>query len=217
VPDVSKVWYFIRHTDLKGLQEAYNKVKETVKGAAIATGTDSKEKFITGCYGYLPNERLGELIYDNAKKVGSPIYSVEEKRFANQLRKRYGLEEIGKPIHEGLEYLKGSMGLYSQDDGDASWITPLGKLRFAFPKGIPVHGWGYTAVSGHSIGYKGMMFAAQTLAATALDIFMVPELLKEIKNEHENRTKGFEYKCLVPKDTKPITGDFMKYHVKTRW
>ena len=54
-------------------------------------------------------------------------------------------------------------------------------------------------------------------AATAIDIIMLPDVLAEIKKEHKARTKGFKYTCLVPNSVKPVTEDFMKYHVKTRW
>ncbi len=217
VPDEAKVWYFIRHPELTGLKDAYNKILYAVKGAAVSTGTTSEERFITGCYGYLPNERLGELIYSNAKIIGPPTFTDKEKRFANEIRKNYGLKEMREPIHEDVAFLREGMGMYSQDDGDASWINPLGKLKYAFPKGIPLHGWGYTALSATSIGHKGMMFAAKTLTATAVDILTLPDVLAEIKKEHQDRTRGFKYTCLVPRNVKPITEDFMKYHVKTRW
>lgn len=217
VPDVSKVWFFIRHLELNGLRDAYKKILDAVKGAAISTGTTSEEKFITGCYGYLPNERLGKLIYDNAKTIGPPTFTHKEKQFANGMRKNYGFKETKEPIDEEVGFLTDSIGMYSQDDGDASWINPLGKLKYAFPKEIPLHGWGYAALSATSIGHKGMMFAAKTLAATAVDIIMLPDVLAEIKKEHKARTKGFKYTCLVPNSVKPVTEDFMKYHVKTRW
>jgi aminobenzoyl-glutamate utilization protein B len=217
VPDVSKVWFFVRHPELNGLKDAYNKILDAVRGAAISTGTTSEERFITGCYGYLPNERLGKLIYDNAKIIGPPTFTKKEKQFANEIRKNYGFKEVKEPIHGEVNFLREGMGMYSQDDGDASWINPLGKLKYAFPKEIPLHGWGYTALSATSIGHKGMMFAAKTLAATAIDIMMLPDVLVEIKKEHRARTKGFRYTCLVPKNVKPITGDFVRYHVKTRW
>jgi aminobenzoyl-glutamate utilization protein B len=217
VPDEAKVWYFIRHPDVNCIKDAYQKIQEAVKGAAIATGTTSEEKLITGCYGYLPNERLGGVIYENAKMVGPLTFSDEEKLFANELRRNYGLNEIEEPIHEGIEFSKGSLIPASQDDGDASWINPLSRITCAFPKGIPYHGWGFTAVSGSSIGHKGMIYCAKTLAATAIDILTLPEVVKEIKREHKERTREFKYKCLVPDNVKPITEDFMKHHVKTRW
>ncbi len=217
IPDVSKVWFFVRHRELSGLKDAYKKVIESVRGAAISTGTTWQEKFITGCYGYLPNDRLAKLIYDNAMMIGPPTFTNKEKHFANEIRKNYGFTEVNEPIHEDIDLLRGIMGTYSQDDGDASWINPLGKLKYAFPRDIPVHGWGFTALSGTSIGHKGMMFAAKTITATGIDILMRQDVLKEIKNEHKGRTKGFKYACLVPPNIKPITRDFMKYHVKTRW
>jgi aminobenzoyl-glutamate utilization protein B len=217
VPDEAKVWYFVRHPELNGLKDAYHKILDAVKGAAVSTGTTPEERFITGCYGYLPNERLGELIYNNAKIIGPPTFTDKEKQFANEIRKNYGLKAMREPIHEDVTFLKEGMGMYSQDDGDASWINPLGKLKYAFPRGIPLHGWGYTALSATSIGHKGMMFAAKTLTATAIDILMFPDVLAEIKKEHKERTKGFQYICLVPRNVKPITGDFMNHHVKTRW
>ena len=67
------------------------------------------------------------------------------------------------------------MELYAQDDGDASWINPLGRVNCAFPLVVPFHGWGFTAVSGSSIGQKGMTFCARTLATTAADLLTQPK------------------------------------------
>ncbi len=217
VPDVSKIWFMVRHPDVGWVKDAYGKILEAVKGAAIATGTTSKERFLTFCYGYLPNERLGRVIYDNARAVGAPAFTAAEKSFANELRKNYGLPELTEPIHEGVEFVKGGVDMYAQDGGDASYIAPMATVNCAFPRDISVHGWGTTAVSGNSIGHKGLMFCAKTLAATAADILTGPSLLKEIKDEFRSRMQGRKYQCLLPKGTKPIGEDFMGYHVSRRW
>jgi len=217
VPDFSKVWFMIRHADVNCVKDAYDKIVGAVKAATIATGTTSKEQFFSFCYGYLPNERLGRLIYDNAKMVGPPIFSDEEKQFANELRKNYGLEEIEEPLHERIEFLKGGLDMYAQDSGDASWINPLASVNCSFPRDITFHGWGITAVSGSSIGHKGMMFCAKTLATTAADILTLPKVVEEIKGEHKEKTRDFRYRCLVPDQVKPISDDFMKHHVRSRW
>lgn len=217
VPDISKVWFMVRHPDVAWVKDAYQKILDAVKGATLATGTTSREQFLAFCHGYLPNERLGRLIYDNAKIVRPPTFSDAEKRFANDIRKSYGLEEVESPIHEGLEFLQDGLDMYAQDGGDASWIAPLASVNCAFPKDITFHGWGTTAVSGSSIGHKGLMFFAMTLAATAADILSCPKVLDEIKEEHENRRNGRGYQCLMPLGITPISEDFMKHHVKVRW
>jgi aminobenzoyl-glutamate utilization protein B len=216
VPDISKVWYFVRHPEVDLVKDSYIRLLDLVRGAAIATGTTWKEQFITGCYGYLPNESLGKLIFDNARIIGAPVFSKQEKQFATMIRKNYGLSEIENPFHEDLRFKKGGLEMDSQDDGDVSWICPLGRINYAFPIGIPFHSWGFTAVSGSSIGQKGMMFSARTLAATAADLLTHPDLLKDIKKEHEKRTKRFRYVSLLPNQTKPITKEFMKLHTKTQ-
>ena len=73
--------------------------------AALATGCTAEEQFITGCYGYLPNIRLGKLIYENATMIGPPIFSDEEKKFASDLQNNYWIE-MKDPIHEGINFLK---------------------------------------------------------------------------------------------------------------
>jgi len=186
VPDYSKVWFMVRHTDVESVKDAYQKILEGVKGAALATGTTFTEQFLTFCHGYLPNETLGKVIYDNANIVGAPLFSDKEKRFANEIRKNYGFQELEEPIHEGLEFLKDGVDMYAQDGGDASFIAPLASVNCAFPRDIPFHSWGTTAVSGSSIGHKGMMFCAMTLACTAADIVSRPEVLQEIKRDEQD-------------------------------
>ena len=217
VPDIAKIWFMARHPEVKWVEDAYGKIVDAVKGAAIATGTTSKERLLTFCYGYLPNERLGRLIYDNARMVGAPTFTAAEKKFANEIRKNYGLDDIPEPIHEGIEFVKGGVDMYAQDGADASYIAPMATVNCAFPRDVSVHGWGTTAVSGSSIGHKGLMFCAKTLAATAADILTRPDTLKEIKDEFQSRTQGRKYQCLLPEDVKPIGEDFMNYHVKQRW
>ena len=217
VPDFSKVWFMVRHPDIECIKDSYQKILDAIKGAALCTGTTFTEQFLTFCYGYLPNHTLGKIIYDNARIVQAPTFSEQEKKFANDIRKIYGLNELKEPIHEGIEFLKNGIDMYAQDGGDASLIAPLASVNCAFPKDIPFHGWGISAVSGSSIGHKGMIFCAKTLAATAIDILSKPEMLQRIKKEHKNRTKNHQYQCLLPDDIALISEKFMDYHVKQRW
>jgi aminobenzoyl-glutamate utilization protein B len=87
----------------------------------------------------------------------------------------------------------------STDVGDVSWVAPT--LHFSVataPKDVPWHAWPVVASSRMSIGQKGMMLAAQALAATAVDLFADPAALAAIRTEWQQKTKGVTYRWLVP-------------------
>ena len=53
------------------------------------------------------------------------------------------------------------------------------------------------------IGEKGMLTAAKTIATAAIEIITDEGLLEEIRAEFEEKTRGFTYDPLIPKDQKP--------------
>jgi len=85
-----------------------------------------------------------------------------------------------------------------------SWMLPTSGLSTAtFVPGIPAHSWQATACAGSSIGRKGMLVAAKTLALSAMDLFTDPEQVKAARASFEQRRAGHEYKSRVPADQKP--------------
>jgi aminobenzoyl-glutamate utilization protein B len=72
-----------------------------------------------------------------------------------------------------------------------------------YPYRVPIHTWQVTACSGMSIGQKGMMVAAKTLAATAIDLFKSPSPVQAAKKDLEERKKGLPFHLLTPPDRKP--------------
>ena len=63
-----------------------------------------------------------------------------------------------------------------------------------FAIAAPGHSWAIVATAGMSIGHKGMMHAAKTMAATAYDLYTKPELLAEARAEHARATKRSPYR-----------------------
>jgi len=51
-----------------------------------------------------------------------------------------------------------------------------------------------------SIGHKGMIHAAKTLAATMVDLFEDPATREAIQAEFKEQTKGHVYKAYIPGD-----------------
>ena len=91
--------------------------------------------------------------------------------------------------------------------GDVSWTVPTVGLRTAtWVPGTAAHSWQAVAAGGTSIGRKGMMVAAKTIAITAVDIFQNPKTLSEAKAElDEKRGKKFKYEALLG-ESPPGTG-----------
>ncbi len=204
VPDLAEVWYFVRSPMVDQLEAIFQDVQNAARGAALATGTQVKMKLVTGCYPYLPNKSLTQVAYENLRLAGAPRFTDEEKDLARALQKTVGVE-MEEPLDEGVALHGDEVGLFSQDDGDLSWLCPLTRIRTAaWVDGVPSHTWQTTVTCGTSIGYKGMLTAARSMALTALDLFTRPETIKTAKEEFDERTRGFEYRCLVPPDVKPI-------------
>jgi len=91
----------------------------------------------------------------------------------------------------------------STDMGDVSWVVPTVQLSAAtWVPGTPAHSWQAVAAGGMSIGSKGMLVAAKTMALTAEDLFTNPATLAKAKTEFERRLGGFVYKSRVG-DRKP--------------
>ena len=92
----------------------------------------------------------------------------------------------------------------STDSGDVSWNVPMVSFTTAtWVPGTPAHSWQAVAAGGTTIGLKGMVVAAKTLALTAVDLFTKPEIIAKAKTEFdERRGPDFKYVPLVG-DRKP--------------
>jgi aminobenzoyl-glutamate utilization protein B len=132
--------------------------------------------------------------------VGAPRFTDEEKEFAR--RTQTDLPRAPeKALSEEIESLPDEPGqeLASSDVGDISWFVPVGELNVAsYTYGAPGHSWQIVACSGTSIGEKGMIVAAKTLAATAVDFYASPELVGKAKADFETIAKPLKFVTLIP-------------------
>ena len=230
VPDYAQIWYLVRAPQREEVKEIYSRVLDIAKGAALMTGTTFDTEFITGCYEYLPNNTIGEIIKDKLKKVGAPKFTEEERKFAKGLEetlpvdsfkttlKSFGLtrEEVGgflsdKIIEKNGPFFnsKGKTVNFKNiilpgptgDVGDVSHITPTAQfVTTSSGLSIPGHSWQYTVTSGSSIGYKGMIYAAKVLALTGFDLLIKPNILIDAKDEFKKSTEGKKYISPLPEN-----------------
>ncbi len=205
VPDYTKVWYYVRDKDRKGVDLVYDRILKIAEGAALMTGTTHEVYLITGVYNYLKNRKVAEVIHRNLEIVGPPPFSREEQEFAKEIQRELKKGEDG--LHNKIVPLrepKGYLGGGSTDVADVSWIVPTASLSTAcWPMNAPGHSWVVTTCSGSSIGFKGMQTAAKTLAASGIEVLMNRKLIEEAQKEFLEKTEGFRYKSAVPEDQRP--------------
>ena len=223
VPDYARSSYYVRAPELDQLEPIYERVVKIAEGAALMTETDMEVEFVKCSYNLIPNRAMSEAIVANMREIGAPEYTEEELEFArkigetiprqekmNILRRfkipdweRYIDIDIVTDIVDPL--FEGEVSAGSTDVGDVSWNAPTVEFNTAtWVLGTPAHSWHAVAQGAMGIGYKSLIFAAKTIAATALDLMTRSELLKKAQDELRERLKGKTYRSAVPPDAKPL-------------
>ena len=207
VPAFAEAFYYVRHPEAGMVKKLFERVVKAAEGAAAGTGTKMEYEVIHGLYNLLPNETLSERMYGFLQEVGGVSYTAEERAFAEKIIDSY---EFGAANIESANMVapyqvinKGQGG--STDVGDVSWVVPTVGMRAAtWVPGTSAHSWQAVAAGGMSIGTKGMMVAAKTIALTGIDLFQNPDVLQKAKKELLKKRGGesFTYEPLLG-DRKP--------------
>lgn len=201
VPDTAEVYYYARHPDMRTLDGIWERLVNTAKGAALGTGTTLEQLPAGGIYNLLPNASLAALARKNMQEVGGVKYTPEEQAFAEALRKTLGNpgKELGS--QEAIAPSKETVSPASSDLGDVSWNVPTAEVSTAtWVPGVPAHSWQAVACDGMSIGVKGMMVAAKTMALTGYDLLTQPSHVQQARAEFEKRKGTAVYKARVQGD-----------------
>ena len=84
----------------------------------------------------------------------------------------------------------GAVNSSSTDLADVSWNVPTVSMTGAtFVPGVPAHSWQATACAGSTIGVKGMMVAAKSMALTTVDLFTDPAHIQKAKAEFDEQAR----------------------------
>jgi aminobenzoyl-glutamate utilization protein B len=205
VPAFAEVYLYLRSPDMAVIDDVWPRILKCAEAGALATETKFELEIVNSAYSLLPNDVLTKLIEKNLQAVGGMQYTPEERAFAEALQKtfvnaaavRLGSEERVQRAESGVNY-------GSTDVGDVSWLVPTAGFSTAtFVPGTPGHSWQSTACAGMSIGHKGMIAAAKTLALTAMDLFAEPQQLAAAKQNFAQRKSGSDYRSRLPADQKP--------------
>jgi len=208
VPAFAEVYYYIRHPEMDIVKDIFNRVTKAAEGAALGTGTTLDYEVIHGVYNLLPNQILSTNLFENLKTVGGVTYDKTEEDFALKIfpslnRKDINISDAAlvKPYADQSDEAFGST-----DVGDISWLVPTAGISSAtWVPGTAAHSWQAVAAGGMSIGHKGMMVAAKTMALTIMDCLVNPEMLKNAKLELlKRRGDSFKYEALLGDRNPPL-------------
>ncbi|EQA98686.1 hypothetical protein L288_20270 [Sphingobium quisquiliarum P25] len=205
VPANAESFYYARHYDPAVTLDIWDRIKNAAQGAALATGTKVSVELIGGSYGTLPNYTLGKIADRYLRQTGGFSYSAQETAYAQKITASLpqGGRESGGP-ETVADFVEGSRTPASSDVGDVSWVTPTLQISTAtWVPGTPPHSWQAASASGTSIGVKGALLAAETLALTGAELFRSPEEIAAAKAEFDKaRGPNYHYRAMVG-DQKP--------------
>lgn len=189
VPAYASTNYFIRSNKWERTRDASERVDQCARGAAMMTGTRVEIERVTCNKEMKVNRTLAEAFYEEMQKIPVPAYTDEELDFAEKISEAAGLDNDGK-YFTGLEPLEEQPVplAIGTDVSDVSHTVPTIMLSAAcMCKGTPLHHWAATAQAGMSIGEKGMLYAAECMAAGSYRLIKEPELLKKAWKEKTDR------------------------------
>jgi aminobenzoyl-glutamate utilization protein B len=203
VPPTAEVWYYLRANAHRDVERMLERIREISQGAALMTRTTVEERIDSDLYELLPNEPLSEVLQRHLERVGAPPFDASDREFARQTQVDL-VDPPESPLFEKVVPLPEEPGRMpaSTDVGNVSWRVPTSGINVAsYTHGAPGHSWQVVACTGMSIGEKGMIVAARTLAGAALEMFGDPQRLQEARRDFETRRQELEEpQSLLPAD-----------------
>lgn len=221
VPSEATVWYFVRAPTRTAVERLSEWVSEIAEGAAMMTQTDVQWRYLTGCWEFLVNETLIDVMWGTLRDLGPIDYSPDDQAFAQELQDTVAAATIDARLNDLSEDVQSVMretalhpdpvapaedvGLMmgSSEVSDVSWITPTAQCRVAtWPVGVTAHTWQAVAASG-GFGKKGAIYAAKALGGTAYDLFTDESALEAATTEFQRVKGDTEYETPLPAHVDP--------------
>jgi aminobenzoyl-glutamate utilization protein B len=204
VPAFAEANLIARNPDAQVLNGIWERIMDCARAGALASGTRMEFEQGTNYANVIPNDTLSAVLGRAMQKAGGYEFSPEENKFRIELQKT-----LGAPVKSpGPEHVQTDTsepgGTASSDAGDVSWVVPTASFTTAtFVPGVGAHTWQAAACAGSTIGRKGMLVAARTLALGAVELFENPAELKAARVAFEKRLAGRKWSTRIPVDGKP--------------
>lgn len=201
--------YQIRAPFAPLLSDLYERVNNIAKGAAMMTETQVEIKFLKGTSNTVLIPALDEVMYNNMCEIPNPVERADDIAFAREIVKT---QMPADSIPENVFDLKprnwnksGNIPIPgSSDVGDVSWVCPVSQCGIStWPVGTAAHSWQAVACGKSDFAHKGMLYAGQIIAATAVDVCNNPEIIETAWKQLKEKTGNHPYHCPIPPEITP--------------
>ena len=191
------------------LADLYERVNNIAKGAAMMTDTQVEIKLLKGTSNTVLIPALDEVMYNNMCEIPNPVAQAEDIEFAREIVKT---QTPADKISENAFNLSpmpwnkaGNIPIPgSSDTGDVSWVCPLSQCATStWPIGTAAHSWQAVACGKSDFAHKGMLYAGQIIAATAIDVCENPETIETAWKQLREKTGNHPYRCPIPSEVTP--------------
>ena len=198
VPAYARSWYYLRGQSRAQVSDAFRRLAAAARGAAMATGTRVKITRLAGIYERLENDTLADAVLANFQLFGPPRTTKEDLRLARGAG-------IAKPAFTTtVATTVDPQTRGSTDEDNVSWLAPLTAVHVVcLSRGTTSHHRQYAAQMVLPLAHRGMLRAAEVLAASTLDLCANYDLLRRVRAEFTKRLAGRRYDPLIPKGQKP--------------
>ena len=188
-PAEARLWVTVRHERLERADAVYAEVLAVAAEAARLART-RRVRAPGGRVAGLPPERRP------GRPPGPPPPGRRPPRLDGQdldwmaALSRACAPEAPFELDRGLALHTDGCDPYGQDDGEASWRIPLGRVNWAIPGAVPLHHWGTTALSGSAAGLPGPLMAGEALALAAVELATDAAVVRAARDELARRVGG---------------------------
>jgi aminobenzoyl-glutamate utilization protein B len=213
------VRYLIRARDLPEMSALLKRIEKIAEGAALMTETSVTSRIRSGDANLVGNTPLERLMHDHILRLGPPAFDDADRAFAERIQTTLSEDDILASFARfGLEPRKGvtlcdtivppdsgdGTLVGSTDVGTVSWVVPTVQMRGAtYAVGTPGHSWQLVAQGKAPAAHKGMEHAAKVMAATAIDLFLDDDLVRQAKADHRRRLANKPFVNPIPDDVDP--------------
>ena len=175
----------------------------------MMTETQVEIKFLKGTSNTVLIPALDEVMYNNMCEIPNPVERADDIAFAREIVKT---QMPADSIPENVFDLKprnwnksGNIPIPgSSDVGDVSWVCPVSQCGTStWPVGTAAHSWQAVACGKSDFAHKGMLYAGQIIAATAVDVCNNPETIETAWRQLKEKTGNHPYHCPIPPEITP--------------